>query len=256
MNNISTTPILRVRVSAITYADALREMGWWIIEKKRRYVCVAATHLVMECQKDTNLLEGVNRAGLVTPDGMPLVWLLRLYGHKQASRVYGPTLMIKLCSLAAQRGWGVYLLGGAKGQSQEVVRVLLRQFPNLRIVGHYDTPVRPIPLLENQKIVAKINHTYPELVFVGLGCPQQELWMIENRKKLDAPVLIGVGAAFDFFSSRVRQAPEWMQHAGLEWLYRFIQEPKRLWHRYTVINVMFLYLMVKELIRKKILLRP
>lgn len=251
MNHIFTTSILGVRVSAITYADALREIGRWIIEKKQRYVCVAATHLVMECQKDTNLLEGVNGAGLVTPDGMPLVWLLRLYGHKQASRVYGPTLMIKLCSLAAQRGWGVYLLGGANGQSQEVVRVLLRQFPNLRIVGHYDTPVRPIRLLENQKIVAKINHTSPELVLVGLGCPQQELWMIENRKKLDAPVLIGVGAAFDFLSGRVRQAPEWMQHVGLEWLYRLIREPKRLWYRYTVINATFIWLVLKELLCKK-----
>lgn len=256
MNHISTTSILGVRVSAITYADALREIGRWVVKRKRSYACVAAVHLVMECQKDINLLEGVNGAGLVTPDGMPLVWLLRLYGHKQASRVYGPTLMIKLCALAAQRGWGVYLLGGAKGQSQEVVRVLLRQFPNLRIVGHYDTPVRPVPLLENQKIVAKLNHTSPELVFVGLGCPQQELWMIENRKKLDAPVLIGLGAAFDFLSGRAHQAPLWVQNAGFEWLFRLFQEPKRLWYRYTVINATFLYLMVRELFRKKILLRP
>lgn len=251
MNNDPTIPILGVRVSAITYTDALREIGRWIVEGKRHYVCVAAVHLLMECPKNRTLLGGVNGAGLVTPDGMPLVWLLRLYGRKNAQRVYGPTLTVKLCALAARRGWRVFLLGGASGQSNEVERALLRQFPKLRIVGRHDTPVRPIPSVQNKKIIAKINQTKPELVFIGLGCPRQELWMIENRKKLDAPVLIGVGAAFDFLSGSVRQAPVWIQHAGLEWMYRLLREPKRLWYRYTVMNATFVWLVLKQLLCKK-----
>ncbi|MBI5620167.1 WecB/TagA/CpsF family glycosyltransferase [Candidatus Gottesmanbacteria bacterium] len=243
--------ILNVNVSVINYQMALSEVERWIIKKEKHYVCVAAAHLMAECQKDKRLLEGVNRAGLVTPDGMPLVWLARLYGYKQVSRVYGPTLMEKLCTLAKQQCWRVYLLGGASGQSQEVARALRRKFPALRIVGHRDTPARPIPSLQNQKIIAEVNHARPEIVFVGLGCPNQELWMIENRKKLGAPVLIGVGAAFDFLSCRVRQAPEWTQNVGFEWLYRLIQEPKRLWYRYTVINATFIWLVMKELLCKK-----
>lgn len=251
MSHIPATSILGVRVSAITYAGALHKIERWIAEKKRSFVCVAATHLVMECQKDKSLLEGVNMAGLVTPDGMPLVWLLRLYGHKQASRVYGPTLMTKLCSLAEQQGLGVYLLGGASGQSQEVARALRRQHPTLRVVGHHDTPVRLISSHENEKIIIEINNAHPEIVFVGLGCPHQELWMIDNRKILDAPVLIGVGAAFDFLSGYMRQAPAWVQNIGLEWLFRLLQEPKRLWYRYSVINVTFVWLVLKELLCKK-----
>lgn len=243
--------VQQVNISAVDYNTALSNIERWIEKKERQYVCVAAVHLVMECQKDRNLLNGVNAAGMVVPDGMPLVWLLRLYGHKNVERVYGPAFMVKLCALAAQRDWGVFLLGGASGQSQEVARALLRQHPNLRIVGHRDTPSRPIPPHHNQKIIGEINNAHPKIVFVGLGCPHQELWMIENRKYLDAPVLIGVGAAFDFLSGRVRQAPAWIQNSGLEWLFRFLQEPKRLWYRYTAINATFIWLVLKELLCKK-----
>lgn len=244
--------LLNVHVAMIDYDGVLQQVSLCILRQLKIYICAAASHLIVDCQNNPKLLMGVNQPqSLVVPDGMPLVWLLRLYGHKQASRVYGPTLMIKLCSLAAQHSWGVYLLGGAKGQSQEVARVLRRQHPTLRVVGHRDTPVRPISSYQNGKIITEINNAHPEIVFVGLGCPRQELWMIENRKKLEAPVLIGVGAAFDFLSGRVRQAPAWVQNIGFEWLFRFLQEPRRLWYRYSVINVTFVWLVLKELLCKK-----
>ncbi|MBI5449129.1 WecB/TagA/CpsF family glycosyltransferase [Candidatus Gottesmanbacteria bacterium] len=251
---IQRVDILGVSVSAINYQMVLSQVRRWITKKEKRYACVAAAHLIIACQKDKILLEGVNRAGLITPDGMPLVWLLRRFGYRRVERVYGPTLMVELCTLAARRGWGVFLLGGAKGQSEEVKDAVLARLPKLQITGNIDTPLRPIPNVLNQNIITHINRLRPKLVFVGLGCPQQELWMIENRKKLDAPVLIGVGAAFDFLSGRVRQAPAWMQNVALEWLFRFLQEPGRLWYRYTVTNGSFLFLVCFDIVKKKVLL--
>lgn len=238
---IQRVDIQGVNVSAINYQMALSEIGQWIAKKEKHYVCVAAAHLIVECQKDKNLLEGINSAGLVTPDGMPLVWLLRLFGYRYVERVYGPTLMVKLCALAAPRGWRVFLLGGAAGESQEVSYSLVKKFPRLLIVGARDTPTRPIPREENKRITKEIERADPDIIFIGIGCPHQELWMIENKRKLKASVLIAVGAAFDFLSGRVRQAPGWLQNLGLEWLFRLIQEPGRLWHRYLINNTLFLY---------------
>lgn len=235
------TPVLNVRISPLTYAKALQYIKSWMSEGKKTYICVAAVHLVMECQKDKVLLDGVNKAGLVTPDGMPLVWLSKLYGQARVERVYGPTLMLKVCSMAQRKGYKVFLLGGAKGQSKELAQKLTNKFPRLSIVGNRDTPKRPIPTDENNKIIKEINGSGAQVLFVGLGCPYQEHWMIENRDRLNANVLMGVGAAFDFISGRFKQAPVWMQRMGFEWLFRLLQDPKKLWYRYTLLNAQFLY---------------
>lgn len=249
MNHVAAAPILGVRISAITYKDALRETERWIVERKRSYVCVAATHLVMECQKDERLRQGVNRAGLVTPDGMPLVWLSHVSGYKNVERVYGPSLMLKTCRLAEKNGYKVFLLGGSSGQSGQLRQELKKKLPGLRVAGNHDTPARPIPEKDNAVIVKKINQSGAQVVFVGMGCPTQELWMIHNRKHLVAPVLIGVGAAFDFFTAKTPQAPPWMQNRGFEWLFRFLQEPRRLAHRYVILNTKFMFFVIKQLIR-------
>lgn len=238
--------VLGVGISVTNPREALRFVKESINHRRRAYICVAAVHLIMECQYDRGLLNGVNRADLVVPDGMPLVWLLKAIDYTKVSRVYGPDLMLAVCRLAAERNYPVFLLGGASGQSKEVEQALLSLFPKLRIVGRCDSPVRPVPPFEKQKIIAKINQTKPEIVFIGLGCPWQEQWMIENRTKLSASVLIGVGAAFDFLSARARQAPVWVQRAGFEWLFRFSQEPKRLWRRYTITNIKFLFLLFRS----------
>ncbi len=249
MNTIKTTSILGVAISAITYTDALNQVGRWIKDKKRSYVCVAAAHLLMECQRDEKLKRGVNKAGLVTPDGMPLVWLSWLYGHTRVERVYGPTLMRIMCERAELKAWRVFLLGGSSGQSKLLVTSLKSQFPDLVICGAIETPGREIFPDVNTNLCTAINRSRAKIVFVGMGCPYQERWMIDNRSRLSAPVLIGVGAAFDFISGTQKQAPGWIQNVGLEWMYRLFHEPNRLWYRYTADNAAFLLLVVKQILR-------
>jgi N-acetylglucosaminyldiphosphoundecaprenol N-acetyl-beta-D-mannosaminyltransferase len=247
MNN-KTTNILDVAVSSTTYPQVLRHIDQWIKKEQRHYICVAAVHLIMECQKDHTLRTGVNNASIVTPDGVPLVWLSKLYGNRPVERVYGPTLMIKTCDLAEKKGHRVFIMGGSKGQSIQVVQNLHKQFPQLHIVGNVDTPHRPLTTSQTKKIIQNINASKADIVFIGLGCPLQEQWMIEHRPHINAAVLIGVGAAFNFISGKVAQAPPWMQHHGLEWLFRLIQEPRRLAHRYLIIQSLFVIKICRQLI--------
>lgn len=240
--------MLGVGVCVINYQIVLDEIDDWISSNKRSYICVAAVHLIMECQKDRRLLAGVNSAGLVTPDGMPLVWLAHLYGYKNVERVYGPTLMLKLCQLASQREYRVFLLGGAPGQTLQLRQALKLKFPTLAIVGYQDTPARPLSRTECDLINTKINRANVNIVFVGLGCPWQERWMIDNSSRLRAQVLVGVGAAFDFLSGKKPQAPPLVQRSGFEWLYRFWHEPRRLFYRYTADSAIFLVLILKQIL--------
>lgn len=249
------TSILDVQVSEVNYELALKNITDWIDSRKRSYICVANVHLVMECQKDRRLLKRVNNAGLVTPDGMPLVWLSKIYGKKKVGRVYGPTLTLKICQRAARNGYSIFLLGGKKDRSKQLRKALNEKFPSLSIVGAVDTPIRPIPSKKNAQIIEKINRSGADIVLVGEGCPHQELWMSKNREKLSANVLIGVGAAFDFITESVKQAPYWMQDAGLEWLFRLTQDPKRLFFRYTVLNSLFIIAIARQLFKDFVLKR-
>lgn len=241
------TDILGIHVSVLNYQQTLNKIASWIENDKRQYICVAAVHLVMECQKDKGLLAGVNHAGLVTPDGMPLVWLSHFYGQRSVERIYGPTLMQELCKLAALKKYRIFLFGGLRGQSRQLKRKLIEKYQKLIIVGAVDTAVRPFTKSQNAEAIRQINGVHPDIVFVGLGCPWQEKWMIENRACLRAATIIGVGAAFDFLSGYKKQAPHWIQHAGFEWLFRLIQEPQRLIKRYTITNILFLVLISRQL---------
>jgi N-acetylglucosaminyldiphosphoundecaprenol N-acetyl-beta-D-mannosaminyltransferase len=240
------TNLLGVKVSTITYKIALRKIEQCIKQKRKKYICIASLHLIYEAQKDKNLLSGINQAGLVTPDGMPLVWLSWLNGKLNTRRVYGPNLMLKLCNLARTKGYRIYLLGGSKGQSRYLKISLQKKFPLLNIVGNTDSPVIPIPKQDTSKIINEINRSKAQIVFVGMGCPYQEKWMTENHQYLKAYVTIGVGAAFNFLTGKVKQAPVWMQNTGLEWLFRLIQEPLRLWKRYLNILIRIPYLVAKK----------
>jgi N-acetylglucosaminyldiphosphoundecaprenol N-acetyl-beta-D-mannosaminyltransferase len=239
-SSLKRTNILGVGISAVDMGQALETIRGWIESKEPHYVCVCVVHTVMECQRDERLRQIVNSAGLATPDGMPLVWLSRLAGHKHVTRVYGPDLMLAFCQLAAQEGYTNYFYGGDLGTPELLADKFSQKFPGLKIVGGYSPPFRPLSKEEDDEVVRMINEANPDVVWVGLGTPKQDWWVAEHVGRLSASVLIAIGAAFDFHAGRVKQAPRWMQRSGLEWLYRLCQEPRRLWRRYLTYNPLFL----------------
>lgn len=238
--------ILGVGISAITMQTTLAVIDGWIARREPHYVCVATVHGVMECQRDPALRRIYNRSGLTTPDGMPLVWLSRLSGFPSVERVYGPDLLLALCEHGLDRGYRHFFYGGGPGVAEALAARLRARFPGLQIVGTYTPPFRPLTPAEDAAMVATINAAGPDIVWVGLSTPKQDRWMAEHVGRLTAPVLIGVGAAFDFHSGRKRQAPRWMQRSGLEWLFRLSQEPRRLWRRYLIYNPLFVALVLLQ----------
>lgn len=251
LNKNNQVAILGSKIDCSNYEHILKKINLQIRKKQSHFVCVAAVHLLMEAKKDSNLQKKINQSLATTSDGMPLVWVSKLKGWKQTQRVYGPELMLRLCKLSEKNKYKIFLLGGARGQGKILGKKLLKKFPKLQIAGHIDTPQRPIPEKDNQKIIKQINNNNASIVFVGLGCPIQEKWMIDNYQKLNGTVCVGVGAAFDFISGKIKQAPPWMQASGLEWLFRLLQEPRRLWKRYLVLNFQFVLALVNEEIKKR-----
>jgi N-acetylglucosaminyldiphosphoundecaprenol N-acetyl-beta-D-mannosaminyltransferase len=233
--------VLGVGVSAITMADALASIERWIETGTRRYVCVTGVHGIMESQSDPALRDIHNHAGLVTPDGMPLVWLSRLQGHSQVERVYGPDLMLACCRKSVSRGYRHFFYGGAPGVPERLAATLQERFPGLMVAGTWSPPFGEPTTDEERAAVERINAVSPHIVWVGLSTPKQERWMARQVGRLRAPVLIGVGAAFDFNAELKRQAPRWMQRSGLEWLFRLGTEPRRLWRRYLINNPRFVW---------------
>jgi N-acetylglucosaminyldiphosphoundecaprenol N-acetyl-beta-D-mannosaminyltransferase len=231
-----STNVLEIQVSAIDMPAAVRTIEGWIEHDTPSYVCICTVHTVMECQRDPALRDAVNAAGLRTPDGMPLVWLSHRAGHRNVSRVYGPDLMLELARRSSETGHRHFFYGGAPGVADALARRLEDRFPGLNVAGTDCPPMLSVGALESEETIRKINDSGADIVWVGLGTPKQDWWVANHRPLLTAPVLIAVGAAFDFHTGRVRQAPAWMQDRGLEWLFRLGQDPKRLWRRYTVDN--------------------
>jgi N-acetylglucosaminyldiphosphoundecaprenol N-acetyl-beta-D-mannosaminyltransferase len=228
----------------------LRTIEDWISRREPHYVCVTPVHAVMESQRDKELRRIHNAAGLVTPDGMPLVWLSRLMGFPNVERVYGPDLTLAMCERSIKPRYQHFFYGGGPGVAEKLVLRLRSRFPGLKVCGTYSPPFRPLTLEEDRAIVAEINATKPDIVWVGISTPKQQYWMAEHVGQLSAPVLIGVGAAFDFHAGIKRQAPRWMQKIGLEWLFRLLSEPRRLWRRYLIDNPWFLWLMLLQALGK------
>ena len=232
--------VLGVGVSAINMATALATIEGWIASRKRHYVCVTGVHGVMESRRDPELRHIHNSAGMVTPDGMPLVWLLWASGHRSVDRVYGPDLMLAVLERSVERGCRHFLYGASEATLARLQANLHARFPGLDIVGTYSPPFRPLTVNEDAAVVEMINAARPDVVWVGLSTPKQERWMAAHRDCLEAPVLVGVGAAFDFHAGVVRQAPRFIQRSGFEWLFRLTMEPRRLWRRYLRNNPAFL----------------
>ena len=233
--------ILGVGVSPLEMDGALHTIEGWIERREQHYVCVTGVHGVMESQRDPDLRRIHNAAGLVTPDGMPLVWLCRLAGYSKVERVYGPDLMLACCGRSVARGYRNFFYGGTSGIPELLIARLRARFPELHITGTYSPPFRRLTSEEDDEIVRRINQADPDIIWVGLSTPKQERWMSEHVGRVTAPVMIGVGAAFDFHAGIKRQAPRWMQHSGLEWFFRLLTEPRRLWRRYLYNNPMFLW---------------
>lgn len=238
---IDRVNLLGVGVSAIDVAQALETIERWLCRREQHYVCITGVHGIMESQRDEALRRIHNRAGLVTPDGMPLVWLSRLQGRRQVERVYGPDLMLASCERFGAMGCRHFFYGGGEGVAQRLADRLRRRYPGLLVAGTYTPPFRPLSAAEDQAIMRDINGADPDIVWVGLSTPKQERWMDAHVGHLKAPVLIGVGAAFDFHAGLKRQAPRWMQRSGLEWLFRLGTEPRRLWRRYLRNNPAFIW---------------
>lgn len=237
--------VLGVGVSAITMQDALEQIEGWIHQDERAYVCITTVHGVMESQSDPELRDILNGSGMTTPDGMPLVWLARRE-HPRVTRVYGPDLLLETSALAAAEGYRFFLYGGDEGVAEELAAKLTGRFPGLQVVGSICPPFRPLTPEEDEEVVAQINGARPDVLWVGLSTPKQERWMAEHLGRIDAKVMVGVGAAFDFHSGRKKQAPTWMQKRGLEWLYRLLQEPRRLGRRYLVYNSLFILKLLRR----------
>lgn len=231
--------VLGVGITPTNVPAALDTIAGWIERGEHHYVCVTGVHGITESLGDDDLKRIHNRSGATVPDGMPMVWLSHRAGFPQAGRVYGPDLMLALCELVAANGYTNFLYGGAAGVPEQLAHNLQSRFPGLRVVGAYSPPFRPLTPAEDEAVVAGINAARPHIVWVGLSTPKQERWMAAHRERLLANVLIGVGAAFDIHTNRRRQAPRWMQRNGLEWFYRLLQEPRRLWRRYLLGNSRF-----------------
>jgi N-acetylglucosaminyldiphosphoundecaprenol N-acetyl-beta-D-mannosaminyltransferase len=241
------TNILGVGISAIALPDAIQQIHRWVTLPKRHYVNVCTVHTVMECQKRPELKRIVNRSGMATPDGMPLVWLCHYFGAKNATRVYGPDLLLAVCADSTAKGYRHYLYGGAPGIAAALAKTLEQRFPGLMVAGTYSPPMLAVGQLEEPGTIDMINRANPDIVWVGLGTPKQDYWVARHRKLLNAPVLIAVGAAFDFLTGRIPQAPSWMQRNGLEWLYRLSKEPRRLAYRYLVYNPLFVLCILAQI---------
>jgi N-acetylglucosaminyldiphosphoundecaprenol N-acetyl-beta-D-mannosaminyltransferase len=239
--------ILGTRIDPTSYASAAVQILGWAQNHESRYICIANVHMVMEAYDNPDFMNKVNRASLITPDGMPLVWVLHHMGYPNQPRVYGPDLMLKVLEQAVVEKIPVGFLGGKPEVLKELLVRLQEQFPNLDVRYSFSPPFRPILPEEDSRMTAEINNSSARILFIGLGCPRQEIWMAEHAGKIQS-VMMGVGAAFDFHAGAVRQAPHWMQNIGLEWLFRFIQEPRRLLRRYLYHNPRFIVLVLAQLI--------
>ena len=242
--------VLGVRVDATTYADASELILGWAAARESRYVCVANVNNVMEAHDDPAYMTVMNDADLVTSDGMPLVWALRAQGIDDAVRVYGPTLTAELCEAAEHSGTRVGFFGGSPEVLSAMIDRIKERWPRLRITYQESPPFRPLSTAEDATVIRAINASGTQLLFVGLGAPKQERWMADHVGSVRA-VMVGVGAAFDYLAGAKRQAPKFAQRAGLEWLFRLVTEPRRLWKRYAKHNPRFVFLFARQLLQQR-----
>ncbi|MBZ0295749.1 MAG: WecB/TagA/CpsF family glycosyltransferase [Anaerolineae bacterium] len=240
------TEILGVPVDAQTFDEAIETLAAWARGDQLHYVCTCPVYTLMQARERPEVGAALRGADMVTADGMPVVWVQRRQGFAQAERVYGPDVLLALCEKTAGSGVRHYFYGGMPGVPEKLAANLQKRFPALEIAGFDAPPLAEVGSAPDAEAVQRLNHAGAHVIWVGLGSPKQDLWMALHRPLLEATVLIGVGAAFDFIAGTKRQAPQWMRRAGMEWLFRLVQEPGRLWRRYVVYNTRFLWALMQE----------
>lgn len=248
--------ILGTPVNALTLDHLVETIDRWVLERERHYICTLDVHALIEGLHAPDVQQIYRSASVVTPDGMPLVWLLRHAGYRHANRVCGPDLMPALFKRSEAAGYRHFLYGSTTHTLDLLTARLRGSFPQANVVGSYSPPFRELLDDEQEGIAARINGLAPDIVWVGLGAPKQDRWMGTYRPKLAAPVLIGVGAAFDMLAGKVRRAPRIIQRSGCEWMFRMFQEPRRLCGRYMESNARFAFLLLQEALRPPRSRRP
>ena len=239
--------ILGVRLHPMRFTAAVDLMEQWIAERLPRILCFPGSDMLAACQRNDRQRTALNNADVTLTDGMMLARLCRLFGAAHAERVYGPDVMLELCRRSPERGYRHFFYGGAPGVAETLAARLQAQFPGLRIVGTCSPPYRPLSESEIAEDMRLINDSQADVVWIGLGTPKQEIWMTDNRSRLHAPLLLGVGAAFDFHAGNLRQAPRWVRAAGFEWFFRLCTQPRRLFKRYIVQLAQFLGLLTLQI---------
>src|SRR5437867_810062 len=240
--------VLGVGVHAIDIERAVDRIERALAGGERGYVCVTGVHGVMEAQNDPEFKDILNRSLLTVPDGMPTVWVGKLVGFKSMKRVFGPDLMVEVCARSVRNGYTHFLYGGAPGVAKQLKCALLSRFPGINVVGTYTPPFRPLNEAEFRELKDMIGELNPDFFWVGLSTPKQERFMAANVHQLATKVMIGVGAAFDIHTGRLRDAPDWVKNLGLQWIHRLVQEPTRLWKRYLKNNSRFMWKIALQLI--------
>jgi N-acetylglucosaminyldiphosphoundecaprenol N-acetyl-beta-D-mannosaminyltransferase len=243
--------VLGVGISAIHMRRAVEIARAWIADGKPGYVCVTGVHGVMEAQRDDELRRILNNAVMNTPDGMPMSWVGRLQGFAHMDRVFGPDFMAEMCALSEREGYRHFLYGGAPGVATQLKEALERRFPKLQIVGTYTPPFRALNPDEENELLESVRTSRPDIVWVGLSTPKQERFMAEFVDRLQVPLLVGVGAAFDYHTGRIRDCSPLIKRAGLQWLHRLWQDPGRLWRRYLRNNPAFLWRITLQFVRAR-----
>jgi N-acetylglucosaminyldiphosphoundecaprenol N-acetyl-beta-D-mannosaminyltransferase len=254
--DVTVRDLIGIPMAMTDYESTMDVMDGMIARREPGYFCATAVHAVMVGQTDAEMRDALRGSTLTVPDGMPLVWAANLLGEQLDDRVYGPELMLRYCERSRDKGHRIYLYGGRdQGSLAQLALNLRLRFPGIKIVGGYSPPFRALTEDEDQAIADQINAAKPDVVWVGIGVPKQEKWMARMRDRVEAPVMVAVGAAFDFHAGRVSMAPQWMQDRGLEWIYRIAQEPRRLLPRYLIHNPRFVLRVGAQLVRERLLRR-
>jgi N-acetylglucosaminyldiphosphoundecaprenol N-acetyl-beta-D-mannosaminyltransferase len=249
MNNsiVPTRTLIGSPICALPFDEQINIIMAWAEEYQGRMVYVANVHMLIEAWGNLRFADAMRKADLVTPDGLPLVWMLKLMGANKAERVPGMDIFRNTCELASRAQISIFLLGSKPETLEKICQRLRAEFPLLKIAGTESPPFRQISLIEEQTMLQTINDSGAGIVFVALGCPKQELWMLQYREKIQA-VMIGVGGVFPVYAGTLKEAPKLIQNTGFEWLFRLLQEPKRLWKRYAVTIPVFIWLSLQQLL--------